>query len=102
MNLIVSRVGNTLLLGAHDVENCRESEGCVEVEIIEVWIHENYTIKLQRTPVNNIAMAKLEALCTLLYFCFVQTNSYQEILQELRIYTLTGFLVLDQMSCRPI
>ena len=36
-------VNDTLRLGAHDVEKCQESEGCVEVEIIQVWIHDNYT-----------------------------------------------------------
>ena len=33
------RVGETILLGAHNVTNCQESEGCVEVNITEVWIH---------------------------------------------------------------
>ena len=41
-NLVISSVGETFLLGAHDVENCQESEGCVEVEIIVVWTHENF------------------------------------------------------------
>ena len=42
--LIISSVGDTIFLGAHDVENCRESEGCVEVEVAQVWDHEDFDI----------------------------------------------------------
>ena len=52
--VVLFRIGDTLLLGAHDVLNCLESEGCVEVKIINVWIHENYTDILD----NDIALAK--------------------------------------------
>ena len=37
------RVGDKFLLGAHDVRNCQESEGCVEVNVTQVWNHENYS-----------------------------------------------------------
>ena len=33
-------IADTILLGAHDVENCQGSEGCLEVVITEVWLHE--------------------------------------------------------------
>ena len=38
--LFFNSVGDTFFLGAHDVENCQESDGCLEVEITEVWLHE--------------------------------------------------------------
>ena len=50
------RVGDAFLLGAHDIGNCRESEGCIEVDVIQVWIHENHTIG-ERTY-NDIAVVK--------------------------------------------
>ena len=52
--LVVFRIGDTLLLGAHDVENCLQSEGCVEVEIIQVWIHPGWNIF--RNLYNDIAV----------------------------------------------
>ena len=51
------RVGDTFLLGAHDVSNCRESEGCREVEIIQAWNHEDYR-DLDGVPYHDIAVAK--------------------------------------------
>ena len=50
------RIADTLLLGAHDVENCLQSEGCVEVEIIQVWIHPGWN--MFRNLYNDIAVAK--------------------------------------------
>ena len=51
------RVGDTFLLGAHDVSNCRESEGCHEVEIIQAWNHEDYRDP-DGIPYHDIAVAK--------------------------------------------
>ena len=44
MNHVFSRfdrvwVNDIILLGAHDVTNCEESEGCIKVKITEVWPH---------------------------------------------------------------
>ena len=38
--LLFLSVGQTILLGAHDVTNCQESKGCMEVQISEVRGHE--------------------------------------------------------------
>ena len=38
-----SRVGDKFVLGAHDVRNCQESGGCVQVNVTQVWKHENYS-----------------------------------------------------------
>ena len=38
--LLFLSVGQIILLGAHDVTNCQESKGCMEVQISEVWDHE--------------------------------------------------------------
>ena len=38
----IKRIGDRILLGAHDVENCQQSEGCLEVQISEVYSHEHY------------------------------------------------------------
>ena len=51
------RVGDTFLLGAHDVSNCRESEGCQEVQIIQAWNHEDYRDP-GGIPYHDIAVAK--------------------------------------------
>ena len=50
------RVGETILLGAHDVKNCEESEGCVQVNITEVWSHELHRVGGRFT--NDIAVVK--------------------------------------------
>ena len=56
MFLVVSSVGDTFILGAHDKENCHESEGCVKVQITESWIHEEYI--RTSSPCNDIAVVK--------------------------------------------
>ena len=36
--------GNQFLIGAHDRNNCEESDGCYKVTIVEVWTHEDYLV----------------------------------------------------------
>ena len=57
--LVIPNVNDTIFLGAHDVKNCQESEGCVEVEVTHVWDHENFD--RDNFPVetyNDIGLAK--------------------------------------------
>ena len=46
----------TFHLGAHHETICQKSEGCVEVEIIQVCRHENYPLHNETT--NDIALIK--------------------------------------------
>ena len=36
------RQGQVYRIGAHDSENCQESDGCYEVTITEVWDYEDF------------------------------------------------------------
>ena len=54
--LLFLRVGEKIFLRAHDVENCQELEGCVEVNITEIWFHEFYRIDV--FYLNDIAVVK--------------------------------------------
>ena len=49
---------DTFLLGAHDVENCERLEGCVEVNIIQTWIHDQYNLTDETPPINDIAVVR--------------------------------------------
>ena len=54
--VIFQGLGDRFVLGAHDVRNCQESQGCVQVNVTRVWSHENYS----RDPrhYNDIAVVK--------------------------------------------
>ena len=41
---MVSSADDIIFLGTHDDENCLESEGCLEVQATEVWLHQMYEI----------------------------------------------------------
>ena len=73
--LVVFRVGEKILLGAHNVTRCEESEGCKKVEIIQVWNHENYSSP--RQYYNDISLVRYLSFCFFIicvfvcYFCYL-------------------------------
>ena len=55
------RVGDKIFLGAHNEFYCQESEGCKEVQIIQIWKQEYYMIIGNLD--NDIALVKYISKC---------------------------------------
>ena len=49
------RVGETVRLGAHDEDDCYESQGCLDRNISRVWDHEHF---VRREYTNDITIAQ--------------------------------------------
>ena len=57
------------MIGVHNNENCQESEGCMEVQIIKFWSHEYHRIGGRFD--NDIALVKLSSQCFFLCSCVI-------------------------------